>query len=153
MFYHSFQIRSVLITSWTDTHYSFVVETTAEYVQAIKKVFRVHFLLLQNYTVMDRKSILLWVENCRITGSLIRGRTRTSCIQWVFRLFLYRHLKLSETLENSLGYCYTSYEMTGQFLWFHLQMNSYISNWNTPYYSLIVTAGEFQKCNLDVRTL
>ena len=27
-------------------------------------------------------------------------------------------------------------------------MNSYNSNWDTPYYSLIVTAGEFQKCNL-----
>ena len=30
-------------------------------------------------------------------------------------------------------------------------MNSYSSNWNTPYKSLIVTAGEFQKCNLDAR--
>ena len=29
--------------------------------------------------------------------------------------FLYRHLKLSLTLENSLCYCYTSYEMTDQF--------------------------------------
>ena len=28
-------------------------------------------------------------------------------------------------------------------------MNSYSSNWNTPYLSLIVTAGEFQKCNED----
>ena len=26
-------------------------------------------------------------------------------------------------------------------------MNSSSSNWNTPYSSLIVTAGEFQKCN------
>ena len=26
-------------------------------------------------------------------------------------------------------------------------------NWNTPYKTLIVTAGEFQKCNLDVRAL
>ena len=25
------------------------------------------------------------------------------------------------------------YEMTEQFLWFQLQMNSYSSNWNTPY--------------------
>ena len=39
--------------------------------------------------------------------------------------------------------------MTDQFLWFQLQINSYISNWNTPYKSLIVTAGEFQKCNED----
>ena len=29
-----------------------------------------------------------------------------------FQTFLYRHLKLSQTLENSLCYCYTSYEMT-----------------------------------------
>ena len=27
-------------------------------------------------------------------------------------------------------------------------MNSYSWNWNTPYKNLIVTAGEFQKCNL-----
>ena len=32
-------------------------------------------------------------------------------------------------------------------------MNRYSSNWNTPYYSLIVTAGEFQKWNLDVKTV
>ena len=32
-------------------------------------------------------------------------------------------------------------------------MNSYSSSWNTTYESLIVTAGEFQKCNLDVRKL
>ena len=29
---------------------------------------------------------------------------------------LYRHLKLSQTLENSVCYCYASYEMTDQFL-------------------------------------
>ena len=43
-----------------------------------------------------------------------------------------------ETLENSLCYCYTSYEMTDQFLWFQLQMNSYSSNWNTPYLSQLL---------------
>ena len=43
--------------------------------------------------------------------------------------------------------------MTDQVLWFQVQMNSYSSNWNTLYKSLIVTAGEFQKCNLVVRTL
>ena len=32
-------------------------------------------------------------------------------------------------------------------------MNSYGSYWNTPYKILIVTADEFLKCNLDVRTL
>ena len=30
--------------------------------------------------------------------------------------FLYRHLKLSLSLENSVCYCYTSYEITDQFL-------------------------------------
>ena len=41
--------------------------------------------------------------------------------------------------------------MTDQFLWFQVQINSYDSNWNTSYENLIVTAGEFQKCNLDVK--
>ena len=50
-----------------------------------------------------------------------------------FQTFLYTHLKLSQTLENSVCYCYTSYEMTDQFLGFQLQINSYSSNWNTPY--------------------
>ena len=37
--------------------------------------------------------------------------------------------------------------MTDHFLWFNVQMNRYSRKWNTPYKSLIVTAGEFQKCN------
>ena len=37
-----------------------------------------------------------------------------------------------DSLKFSM-YCYTSYEMTDQFLWFQLQINSYSSNWNTPY--------------------
>ena len=41
------------------------------------------------------------------------------------RTFLYRHLKWSQTLENSVCYWYISYEMTDQFLWFQVQMNSY----------------------------
>ena len=31
-------------------------------------------------------------------------------------IFSYGHLELSLTLENSVCYCYTSYEMTDQFL-------------------------------------
>ena len=42
-----------------------------------------------------------------------------------FQTFLYRHLELSLTLENSLYYCYTSYEMTGKFLWFQLPISEY----------------------------
>ena len=50
-----------------------------------------------------------------------------------FQAFLYRHLKLLLTLENSVCYyCYTSYERTDQFLWFQIQMNCYCSNWNPP---------------------
>ena len=40
---------------------------------------------------------------------------------WWLQTFLYRHLKLSKTLENSGCYCYTSYEMTDQFLWFQFK--------------------------------
>ena len=46
---------------------------------------------------------------------------------------MYRHLKLSKTLEHSVCYCYTSYEMTDQYLWFQVQINNYSKNWNTPY--------------------
>ena len=48
-----------------------------------------------------------------------------------FQTFLYRHLKLSKTLENSVCYCNTSYEMTEQFLKSKVQMNSYSRNCNT----------------------
>ncbi len=45
----------------------------------------------------------------------IRAGGATSYIYEVhsksFQTFLYRHLKLSYTLENSVCYCYTSYEM------------------------------------------
>ena len=56
------------------------------------------------------------------TGSSSHGHTvsKKQNISYVvpsisFQTFLYRHLKLSWTLENSLCYCYTSYEMTDQF--------------------------------------
>ena len=32
-------------------------------------------------------------------------------------------------------------------------MNIYNRNWNTPYEKLIVTAGEYQKCNVDFRRM
>ena len=46
-----------------------------------------------------------------------------------FPEFLYRNLKLSLTLENSVGYYYTSDEMTDQFLWFQVQRNTPHSWW------------------------
>ena len=36
-----------------------------------------------------------------------------------FRIF-YEPLNLSYILENSVCYCYKSFEMTGQYLWFHV---------------------------------
>ena len=63
----------------------------------------------------------------------IRRSVYTRCIRSVSSLFLYSHLKLVLTLENTVCYCYTSYEMTDQFLWFQVQINSYSRNQNTPY--------------------
>ena len=58
-----------------------------------------------------------YINTCRLFNA-------KSCLYVVpsisFQTFLYRHLKLSVTLENSVCYCYTSYEMTDQFLWFQV---------------------------------
>ena len=43
-----------------------------ESVTATWRAFRNHFMLCQNDAVPDRKSIRLWVENFRTTGSLIK---------------------------------------------------------------------------------
>ena len=47
----------------------------------------------------------------------------------------YGHIRgaYDETLENSIRYCYTSSEMTDQFLLFQVQIKCYCGNWNTPY--------------------
>ena len=47
--------------------------------------------------------------------------------------FFVQVFKIAVDFENSVCYCYTSYEMTDQFLWFQVQKNTYSSNWNTPY--------------------
>ena len=77
----------------------------------------------REYTKSKYRFIIVAANNCKYNN--------TWCIQYVS--FLYRHLKLTYTFENSVCYCYTSYEMTDQFLWFQVQMNSYSKNWNTPY--------------------
>ena len=33
-----------------------------------------------------------------------------------FQTFLYRHLKLAQSLENAVCYCSTSYDLTNQFM-------------------------------------
>ena len=50
-----------------------------------------------------------------------------------FQTFFIWAFKIDVTLENSVCYCYTSYEMTGQFLWLQVRMNSFSRNWNTPF--------------------
>ena len=48
-----------------------------------------------------------------------------------FQTFWYRNLY--RLLKIQYVICYTSYEMTDQFLGFQIQMKSYRRNWNTPY--------------------
>ena len=63
------------------------------------------------YSILQRHAIF---SSNHINGLI--STQYTWCLQEISGLFLYRHLKLSQTLENSVCYCYTSYEMTGQFL-------------------------------------
>ena len=103
------------------------------------------------HTLSKHTTLLTYSSNLRLSG--FEKKLSYAVPSKSSQTFLYRHLKLSWTLEKSVCYCYTSYKITDQVLWFQVQMNSYNRNWNTPYKSLIVTAGEFQKCNQDVRTL
>ena len=50
-----------------------------------------------------------------------------------FQTFFVRAFKIVVDSWKFTMFCYTSYEMTDQFLWFQVQMNNYSSNWNTPY--------------------
>ena len=71
-------------------------------------------------------SLFFFLQECtlRVLGVCVGSRVH-ACV-YTFRYirgafnkfpdFLYRHLELSWTLENSLCYCYISYEMTDQFL-------------------------------------
>ena len=59
--------------AWTGAHCAFAVEVfkTGESVIAMNRAFHAHFMLHQNDAILDRKSVLLWVENFRIPGSSI----------------------------------------------------------------------------------
>ena len=100
------------------------------------------YFWLQNFNAVefgDKWYLITALIMNNIINSEICTHTHTyMCIYiyiyiYIFQTFSFGHLKLSKTLENSLCYCYTSYEMTDQFSWFQVQMNSYSSNWNTPY--------------------
>ena len=71
-----------------------------------------------------------------------------------FKIFFVLALKYCRSLSK-IQYVIAEHVMRwlDPLLRFQVQINSYSRNWNTPYGSLIVTAGEFQKCNLDGKTL
>ena len=55
-----------MINVWTSANSAFAVETffkTCTPVIATQRDFHAHFMLCWNDAVLDRKSILLWVEN------------------------------------------------------------------------------------------
>ena len=53
-----------MIMIWTGVYHAFAVESS-ESVIATQRAFCAHFMLCQNDAVLDRKSILLWVEDPR----------------------------------------------------------------------------------------
>ena len=59
---------SILI--WRQNHSKLSLKT-GESVIATHTAFYDHFMLCRNDGIPDRKSILVWVENFRTTGSLI----------------------------------------------------------------------------------
>ena len=75
------------------------------------------------------------------------------CVRVWVDIYIYIFNKFPDFFVQASKIVVGFYEMIDQFLWFQVQMNSYSSNRNTPYESLIVTGGEFQKHNLDNRTL
>ena len=69
---------------WTGAHRAFAVETSIKNGKSVietQRAFRIHFGLNRNDAVPDRKSILLWTENFRATGSALKrkppGRPRS----------------------------------------------------------------------------
>jgi len=77
-------MNDVMNMSWTNQQRAFAVETyfrKNECVAAIQRTFRTRFKILPRQAIPDRKSIILWVNNFRETGSVIRngdGRPRTA---------------------------------------------------------------------------
>lgn len=69
---------------WTNAQRAFAVEVYIrenESVIAAQRAFRIRFQIPRNRQVPDRKSIVLWVQNFRETGSVIKkggGRPRTA---------------------------------------------------------------------------
>lgn len=64
--------------AWTSARRVFAVETifhkTGVSVIVIQRAFCVHYMLRQNYVVPGRKSIQLWAENFKDTGSTLKSK-------------------------------------------------------------------------------
>ena len=74
---------------------------------------------VQSHPLVEPNKILLltlYFKLCRIREGTF-NKKKIVIDSWKFRILL----------------LYISYEMTDQFPWFQVQMNSYSSNWNTPY--------------------
>ena len=74
----------VVTMAWSGEHRGFVIETylkNNDSVIATQRILRRHFRLGRNAKVPDRKTILLWVNNLRRTGSNLKtkpsGRPRS----------------------------------------------------------------------------
>ena len=77
----------------------------------------------------SQKASLRWAYMPLFKGAIQWLRIKNYVVHSTsFQTFLYGHLKLTLILENSVCYCYISYEMTHQFLSFQVQMNSYNRN-------------------------
>ena len=66
-----------MIMAWTGAHSAFAVGKfffKTECLMATQITFHAYFMLYQNDAVLDRKLILLWVENFRSTGLLIEKK-------------------------------------------------------------------------------
>ena len=81
-------------------------------------------LHIWNWCILHPLLSGLKVRRWKLTNMIVSVPYTFVVISISFQTFLYRLLKLSLTLENSVCYCYTAYKMTNQFLWFRLQKNS-----------------------------
>jgi len=64
--------------NWTGEHRAFVIETfmkSNESVITTQRTFRTHFALGRHAPVPDRKTILLWVSNFRVTGLALKRKS------------------------------------------------------------------------------
>jgi hypothetical protein len=102
---------------WSGEYRGFIVEAFfkhGESVTATQRAFRTRFGLRANESVPDRKTILLWVQRVRATGSALKRMPicgvamkpiSTFQAQWTNKIYATGLLK---TLENSMHDLFTA---------------------------------------------